>query len=87
MTVRTADDGTIVLEGRCAVEDAETLVRLLLRAPAATVDWRDCDHAHTAIIQILMAARPAMRGPPRSIQLRHWIEPVLAGASVLPSAD
>jgi hypothetical protein len=80
MTVRAADDGTIMLEGRCPVDDAEILVRLLLFTPSAMVDWRGCDHAHTAIIQILLAARPTMLGPPRNIQLSHWIEPVLAGA-------
>lgn len=81
MTVRAAHDGTIFLEGRCPVEDAETLVRLLSLAPSATIDWRDCDHAHTAVIQVLMAARPTMLGPPRGIQLRHWIEPIFAGAN------
>jgi hypothetical protein len=77
MTIYAVGDGTIVLEGRCSVEDAETLARLLSFAPSATVDWRNCDQAHTAIIQILLAARPAMLGPPRTILLRNWIEPIL----------
>jgi hypothetical protein len=80
MTVRMDKDQIIILEGRCAVEDAETLVRLLSSAPSATVDWRDCDHAHTAVIQALLAACPDMRGPPASKSLRDWIEPVLTEA-------
>ena len=80
MTVRRAEDGTIVLEGRCPIEEAETLVRLLSLDPAAAVDWRACDHAHTAVVQILLAMRPATLGPPRTMFLRDWIEPALRDA-------
>jgi hypothetical protein len=79
MTVRLSQDGTIVLEGRCLVDDAETLVRLLSLDPSAVVDWRDCGLAHTAVVQILLAVRPTMLGPPPTALLREWIEPVLAG--------
>ena len=64
MTIRVADDGAIVLEGTCQAGDAETLARLLSSDPSATVDWRACVHAHTAIVQILLSARPPLRGPP-----------------------
>jgi hypothetical protein len=77
MTVRVADDGTIMLEGNCPAEDAETVARMLLLDPAASVDWRACDNAHTAIVQVLLAARPAMVGPPRSVFLRNWVAPAL----------
>jgi hypothetical protein len=72
MTVRLTDDGAIMLEGDCPVEDAETLARFLLLDPSAAVDWRACDLAHTAVIQILLAARPTTRGPPRSAFLSDW---------------
>jgi hypothetical protein len=78
MTVAVAGDGTIRLEGDCPVEDAEPLLRLLLSDPAADVDWRACDQAHTAIVQLLLASHRQVRGPPRSIFLRNWIEPLLA---------
>jgi hypothetical protein len=77
MTVRTEPDGTIVLEGRCPIEDAETVARLLSLDPAAAVDWRSCEHAHTAVVQVLLAIRPPMRGPPGTATLRNWIEPML----------
>jgi hypothetical protein len=80
MTVRMDKDQIIVLEGRCPVEDAETLVQLLSLAPSTTVDWRDCDYAHTAVIQVLLAAGPEMRGPPAAKTLQDWIEPVLSAA-------
>jgi hypothetical protein len=80
MTVRMGKDQMIVLEGRCPVEDADTLVQLLLSAPSAAVDWRDCDYAHTAVIQVLLAARPELHGPPAAKSLRDWIEPAVSGA-------
>jgi len=80
MTVRVADDGAIVLEGVCPAEDAEALAGFLLLDPAASVDWRGCDNVHTAVVQVLLAARPAMLGPPRSSFLRDWVAPVLSGA-------
>jgi hypothetical protein len=79
MTVRLAEDGTIVLEGNCPAEDGETLARLLTLDPEAAVDWRSCQQAHTAVIQILLAVRPAMRGPPAVPMLRDWIEPIISG--------
>ncbi len=80
MTVRVADDGAIILEGNCLAEDAETLARMLLLDPAASVDWSGCEHAHTAIVQVLLTARPAMLGPPVSFFLRNWVAPVLPWA-------
>jgi hypothetical protein len=73
VTVRLTDDGVIVLEGDCPAEDAESMLRLLLLDPAAAVDWCGCDYAHTAIVQILLAARRVVHGPPRSLFLREWI--------------
>jgi hypothetical protein len=80
MTARVADDGAIMLEGNCPAADAETIARLLLLDPSATVDWRACDHAHAAIVQVLLTARPVMLGPPRSLFLRNWVAPVLSEA-------
>ena len=80
MTVRVLEDGTIALAANCPVEDAETLVRLLLADPGAEVDWCACDQAHTAVVQVLLASGRKTRGPPRSIFLRNWVEPLLVGS-------
>ena len=77
MTVRLNVDGAIVLEGICPVEDAEALQRLLLEHPNAAVDWRVCEAAHTAVLQVLLVARPAIKGPPRAAFLQHFIVPIL----------
>lgn len=78
MTVRIAPGGLIELLGACPGEDAEPLLRLLLDAPGATVDWRECRGAHTSVVQVLMAARPKLLGPPADTRLKNWVEPVIA---------
>ena len=70
MTVRVTADGTITLEDHCPIEDAEKLQEYLLSDPAAQVDWRSCVTAHTAVIQILLASRPVVIGPPAGDWLR-----------------
>lgn len=81
MTVRLADGATIALEGVCSVEDAETLLRHLLAVPQATVDWRRCEHAHAAVIQVLLASGAALRGPPGGAFLGSLVEPAVARAA------
>ena len=77
MTVRSSDLGDIVLEGVCSTEDAEILLQQLTASPNALVDLRACESAHTAVIQVLMAARPKLLGPPAGSALRDWVYPIL----------
>jgi hypothetical protein len=81
LTVKLSADGTIELEGRCTLEDAEVLQRELLAHAGATVDWRACHAAHTAVVQVLIAARPPIVGPPASDFLRMHVEPLLSASS------
>ena len=67
----------IELEGICHSEDAEILLQHLLAEPTATVDWRACESAHTAVIQVLMAVKPKLLGPPAGGALGQWIQPLL----------
>jgi hypothetical protein len=78
MTVRVTESGTIVLEGICASEDAEVLLQNLLAYPATSVDWRGCEGAHAAVVQVLIAAKPKLIGPPASAPLKNWVQPFLA---------
>lgn len=66
MTVRTDDDGVILLEGACPIEDAEALLLSLSTSTDTVVDWRGCEAAHTAVVQVLLAASPRLIGPPAS---------------------
>ena len=72
MTIRRDDDGVIVLDGECPVEDAETLLRLLQAEPKGPVDWSGCTHLHTAVLQVLMAAAPPMRGACGDAFVARW---------------
>jgi hypothetical protein len=75
MSVRCAD-GVVVLEGDCQVDEAEQLLEFLLANPSAEVDWSDCGQLHTALIQVLLAVRPKMRGSPEVEFLNRWIAPI-----------
>jgi hypothetical protein len=77
LTIRL-EDGILHIEGICPVEEAETLLERLLDEPGLPVDWSGCRHLHTAVLQVLMAVRPPLRGTPDDAFLRRWIEPVLA---------
>ncbi|MGH8169811.1 MAG: hypothetical protein ACRETJ_04660 [Steroidobacteraceae bacterium] len=80
MTVRMLPSGSIELLGTCTSSDAEPLLQLLLTAPDAIVDWRSCQGAHTAVVQVLMAARPRLLGPPAADDLERWAEPAIRHA-------
>ena len=78
MTVRLAPDGTIELSGFCGVKDGEVLQGHLLAAPESTVEWSDCRHLHSAVLQVLLVAKPRLRGVPPNDFLRTHVEPLLA---------
>lgn len=78
MTVQMSTDGVILLEGMCPSEDAETVLRYLSSHPTARIDWRACESAHTAVIQVLMASRAKLLGAPSGQALRKWVAPALA---------
>ena len=78
MTVRLTPDGTIALSDACGVEDAEVLQGHLLAVPDSTVEWSACQHLHSAVLQVLLIARPRLRGTPASDFLRTHVEPLLA---------
>jgi hypothetical protein len=73
VSVRRHDDGTILLEGDCAVEDAESLLRLLQATPAGPVDWTRSQGLHTAVLQVILAARPTLRGRCGDLWVAEWI--------------
>jgi hypothetical protein len=77
LTVQLAANGSILLEGICPDDDAETLLQFLLESPNATVDWRACESAHGAVIQVMLAVRPNLLGPPGGSFLREHMEPLL----------
>jgi hypothetical protein len=73
MSVTREHDGTIVLEGACPVEDAEPLLQLLQKSPDGALDWGRCNHLHTAVLQVILAARIAPAGPCGDSWVRQWL--------------
>ena len=79
MSVALLASGVIELKGACAVEDAEVLLQLLLDTPHAQVDWRNCQSAHLAVVQVLLAANLVPIGPPASDFLKDQVAPLMKG--------
>jgi hypothetical protein len=78
VTVRSADNGMLVLEGVCPVEDAEALLQQLQARPAATVDWTQCSHLHTAVLQVVLASGRNPIGPCGDPIVSRWLQPKLS---------
>ncbi len=80
MSIVRGSANEIFLQGLCSVEEAETLLGLLLTEPGAVVDWSGCTKAHTAVAQVLLALQPTVRGTCRDPFLARWVAPRLATA-------
>jgi hypothetical protein len=77
MTVVLHDKDTIRLIGACPADDSETLLQHLQANPKAGVDWRGCESAHAAVIQVLLVSGRPLQGPPASEFLRQFVGPAL----------
>ena len=77
MTVRRSDNGTLVLEGVCPVEDAEPLLQMLQNMPTAGIDWTQCRQLHTAVLQVILASGIAPIGPCGDAWVAEWLAPKL----------
>lgn len=72
MTVRVEPDG-IHLVGRCSAEDADALLVALQEEPGRTVDLGATQRLHLAVAQVLLAARPQIRGVPTGDFLARYL--------------
>ena len=71
------ESASVALVGVCDAEDASPLVELLLEYREAAIDLRECERAHTSIVQLVLAARRPVAGPAGDAFLRRWVEPHL----------
>lgn len=58
-------DTRAVLEGHVSVEDTEALLAHLRATEQPAVDLAGCEHLHAAVLQVLLALRPALLAPPQ----------------------
>ena len=73
-----AEGAVIRIEGEARVEDAEALLSLLQAAPGRTVDLAAAGPLHAAVVQVLLALRPPLAGPPGDPFTARWLAPLLA---------
>jgi hypothetical protein len=74
VSVRRHEDGTILLEGHCPVEDAEPLLQLLQATPKVPLDWGQCIHLHTAVLQVILATHARRLGSCGDLWVRRWVQ-------------
>ena len=74
-------EATIIrLHGSCGTEDVEPLILALEKTSPKPVDLTDAEHLHAAVLQTLLAYRPAISGSPRDSFVRTWLIPILTEA-------
>jgi len=67
------NDAVARFKGQCRLEEASALFEWLEQTPAAKIDLSDCEHIHTAILQMLMVAKPELLAPPADPFLKQWL--------------
>jgi len=65
-----------VLEGVCDIEEAEGLLSWLLEHPKGKLNLKQLEHPHTAVLQVIMALRPALSAYPEDEQVASWLLPL-----------
>ena len=73
----TVKDGVIRISGRCSAEDAESLLLALQEGENPIVDLEGAQKLHMAVAQVLLAARPPVRGGPENAFLSDRLLPLL----------
>jgi hypothetical protein len=73
-------DGVLVCAGTLPVDDAEYLLQTVAERPGVPADLSACAHVHCACLQVLMAARVAVRAWPQDDVLAAWLRAALAPA-------
>ena len=65
------------LKGVCTVEEAEPLLQWLQDQQRAKIKLKECTHVHTAVLQVLIAAKVMVTLPPDDVDLARWLIPAL----------
>ncbi|HEX2808732.1 MAG TPA: hypothetical protein VHN80_21425 [Kineosporiaceae bacterium] len=83
----TLSRSVATLTGVVSVDDAEPLSEWLRATRHPKVRLAGCTNLHTAALQALLAARPAVISPPAEPFLARWIAPLLAPPPVPTATD
>jgi hypothetical protein len=77
---------TAALTGHCTVEEAEPVLAWLLANRQGRLDLSRCVHLHAAVLQVLMALRPAISKYPSAPALASVLTAALTTAPVSEQA-
>jgi hypothetical protein len=67
----------VSFEDVCTVEDALPLCEFLKTGEASAIDLSACTYLHTALLQLLLTARPRVTALPADAGLARWIASLL----------
>ncbi len=65
-----------MLEDICTIEEAETLLEWLLDNPKGKVNFKQCEHIHTAILQVLMVIKPMISSYPENNNVQQALKSI-----------
>jgi hypothetical protein len=71
-------EDTVCLTQTCGAEDALALADWLSQTVLPKADLGECTHLHAALLQTLLAYKPAVSVEPVDSFLARWILPVLS---------
>lgn len=77
----TFGEGEIRFVDHCAVEEAPELAERLAVEPSPRLDLSDCGALHTALFQLILAARPEIAGWPPHAALAQALRRALSRES------
>ena len=66
-----------VFQDAIAVEEAEDLLEWFIKNPNNRLDLADCQHVHTANLQVMMTVNPTIAAWPKDANLCAWLESAL----------
>jgi hypothetical protein len=81
MALEFRDDEVRLIDS-CGAEEALELADWLSKLELPKVDLAACTHLHAALLQTLLAYRPAISAGPEDPFLARWVLPVLAACDV-----
>lgn len=68
---------TAVFKDVVSIEDVDALIEWLNDHPNGSVQLKDCQHIHTASVQVLMRKRPKIQDLPKDDDLSSWLKTIL----------
>jgi len=68
MAIKYTDE-VAVFEGKCTLHEAEPLHAWLKKTPHGKIDISGCQYLHTAVLQVILVARPEMTAAPAHVWL------------------